>query len=120
MVNRFRVGSNRPTIRLTLHVSIVSPHPKSYSDPNWQKAMLDEYNALIRNNNWTFVPRQFGANIFCSIWLFKHKYVTDGSLSRYKARLVANGSSQQLDVDETFSPVFKPTIIHIVLSLVVS
>ncbi|GJW99734.1 ribonuclease H-like domain-containing protein, partial [Tanacetum coccineum] len=33
-----------------------------------------------------------------------------GTLSRYKARLVANGSTQlsSIDVDETFSPVFKP------------
>nr|GFA31982.1 hypothetical protein [Tanacetum cinerariifolium] len=38
------------------------------------------------------------------------------------ARLVANGSSQQqgIDVDETFSPVFKPPTIRTVLSLAVS
>ncbi|GKG17466.1 ribonuclease H-like domain-containing protein [Tanacetum coccineum] len=44
------------------------------------------------------------------------------TLSRYKAQLVANGSSQQLgiDFDETFSPVVKPTTIRTVLSLVVS
>ncbi|GKB78509.1 ribonuclease H-like domain-containing protein [Tanacetum coccineum] len=37
----------------------------------------------------------------------------DGTLSRYKARLVATGSSQQLgiDFDETFSPVVKPATI---------
>ncbi|GKE82439.1 ribonuclease H-like domain-containing protein, partial [Tanacetum coccineum] len=44
------------------------------------------------------------------------------TLSRYKARLVANGSSQQLgiDVDKTFSPVVKPATIRTVLSLAVS
>ncbi|GJX79317.1 ribonuclease H-like domain-containing protein [Tanacetum coccineum] len=43
-------------------------------------------------------------------------------LNIYKARLVANGSSQQLgiDCDETFSPVVKPATIHIVLSLALS
>ncbi|GJR82677.1 ribonuclease H-like domain-containing protein [Tanacetum coccineum] len=57
-----------------------------------------------------------------SMWLFKHKLHADRTLSRYKARLVANGSSQQLgvDFDETISPVVKPATICTVLSLAVS
>nr|GEU41280.1 ribonuclease H-like domain-containing protein [Tanacetum cinerariifolium] len=57
-----------------------------------------------------------------SMWLFKHKFLADGTLSCYKARLVANDSSQQLGVnfDETFSLVVKSATIHMVLSLVVS
>ncbi|GJW78576.1 ribonuclease H-like domain-containing protein [Tanacetum coccineum] len=45
-----------------------------------------------------------------------------GSFGCYKARLVANGSSQQLgvDFDETFSSVVKPATILTVLSLAVS
>nr|GEW02300.1 ribonuclease H-like domain-containing protein [Tanacetum cinerariifolium] len=56
------------------------------------------------------------------MWLFKHKFHADGTLSCYKAHLVANDSSQQLgvDFDETFSPVVKPPIIYTVLSLAVS
>nr|GEW97566.1 F-box domain-containing protein [Tanacetum cinerariifolium] len=56
------------------------------------------------------------------MWLFKYKFHADGTLSRYKARLIANGSSQQLgiDCDETFSPVVKLATICTVLSLTVS
>ncbi|GKD98247.1 ribonuclease H-like domain-containing protein [Tanacetum coccineum] len=84
--------------------------------------MLDEYNALIKNNTWVLVPRPSDANIVRSMWLFKLKHFADGSLSMYKARLVANGNSQQLDVDydETFSLVVKPAIIRSVLSLAAS
>ncbi|GKD61474.1 ribonuclease H-like domain-containing protein, partial [Tanacetum coccineum] len=48
-----------------------------------------------------------------------HKFHADGSLSRYKAQLVANGSSQQIgiDFDDTFSLVVKPVTIRTVLSL---
>ncbi|GJV50769.1 retrovirus-related pol polyprotein from transposon TNT 1-94 [Tanacetum coccineum] len=57
-----------------------------------------------------------------SMWLFKHKFHAGETLSRYKTRLVGNGSSQQLgiDCDETFSLVVKPATIHTVLSLAVS
>ncbi|GJW66126.1 ribonuclease H-like domain-containing protein [Tanacetum coccineum] len=56
------------------------------------------------------------------MWLYKHKYNADGSLSQYKARLVANGRNQQqgINCDETFSPVVKPATIRTVPSLVVS
>nr|GEU46677.1 ribonuclease H-like domain-containing protein [Tanacetum cinerariifolium] len=47
--------------------------------------------------------------------------ISSGTLSRYKARLVANGSIQLEAVDdETFSPVVKPDTILTVLSLAVS
>nr|GEY51889.1 retrotransposon protein, putative, unclassified [Tanacetum cinerariifolium] len=84
--------------------------------------MYDEYNMLVKNGTWLLVPRPACVNMVCSMWLFKHKFHANGTLSRYKARLVANGSSQQLgvDFDETFSPAVKPATIHTVLSLVVS
>ncbi|GJR48205.1 ribonuclease H-like domain-containing protein [Tanacetum coccineum] len=61
-------------------------------------------------------------NMVRSMWLFKHKFHADGTLSRYKARLVANSSSQQLrvDFDETFSPVVKLATVRTVLCLAVS
>ncbi|GJW71581.1 ribonuclease H-like domain-containing protein [Tanacetum coccineum] len=48
--------------------------------------------------------------------------MADGTLSRYKARLVVNSSTQLegVDVDETFSPVVKPGTIQTVLSLAAS
>nr|GEY90437.1 ribonuclease H-like domain-containing protein [Tanacetum cinerariifolium] len=84
--------------------------------------MFDEYNALIRNKTWTCVPRPEGANIVGCMWLFRHKVLADGTLSRYKARLVANGSMQVegVDVDETFSLIVKLGTIQTVLSLAIS
>nr|GEX27216.1 hypothetical protein [Tanacetum cinerariifolium] len=104
----------------------ISPLPKSsfiaLQNPHWNNAMHDEYNALVKNGTWILVPKPAGINLVRSIWLFKHKFYADGTLSRYKARLVTNGSSQQLgiDCDETFSPVVKPATIRTVLSLAIS
>ncbi|GKB39228.1 ribonuclease H-like domain-containing protein [Tanacetum coccineum] len=126
MVTRAKAGIFKLLERMNCHVTTTSPLPRSHvhalRDPNWKEAMLDEYNALITNGTWVLVPRPANVNVVHSMWLFKHKFNADGSLSRYKARLVANGRSQQqgIDCDETFSPVVKPATIRTVLSLAVS
>ncbi|GJR30291.1 ribonuclease H-like domain-containing protein [Tanacetum coccineum] len=126
MITRSQSGIVKPIERLSLHTSSLSPIPKSpfiaLKDPNWCNAMYDEYNALVKNGTWILVPRPSDVNLVRSMWLFKHKFHADGTLSRYKARLVANGSNQQhgVDFDETFSPVVKPATIRTVLSLAVS
>nr|GFC45714.1 ribonuclease H-like domain-containing protein [Tanacetum cinerariifolium] len=77
----------------------ISPIPKTpfvaLQNSHWHQAILDEYNALIKNGTWILVPKPAGVNMVRSMWLFKHKFHANGTLSRYKARLVANGSSQQ-------------------------
>ncbi|GJY55715.1 ribonuclease H-like domain-containing protein [Tanacetum coccineum] len=111
---------------MNCHVTTTLPIPRSYlhalRDPHWYKAMVDEYNALISNRTWALMPRPANVNVVRSMWLFRHKYNVDGSLSRYKARLVTNGHNQQqgIDCDETFSPVVKPATIRTVLSLAVT
>nr|GEX05109.1 ribonuclease H-like domain-containing protein [Tanacetum cinerariifolium] len=52
MVTRAQVGTIKPNPRFHAHTSHISPIPKytfiALSDPNWQDAMYDEYNALIK------------------------------------------------------------------------
>ena len=47
-------------------------------------------------------------------WVFKLKLNSDGSISRYKAKLVAKGFHQQVGVNfyETLCPVVKPADVH--------
>nr|GEX47081.1 ribonuclease H-like domain-containing protein [Tanacetum cinerariifolium]GEX47799.1 ribonuclease H-like domain-containing protein [Tanacetum cinerariifolium] len=126
MVTRSKVGIVKSNLKFSFHVSMPSPIPRLHTyalrETNWQHALLYEYNALISNGTWVLVPRSQNVNVVHSMWLFKHKFHADGSLSRYKARLFSNGRSQQqgIDYDETFSPVVKPATICIVLNLSIS
>ncbi|GKA09272.1 ribonuclease H-like domain-containing protein [Tanacetum coccineum] len=105
MVTRAQVGTVKPNPRFHGHTSHISPLPMSpsiaLSNPNWRDVMYDEYNALIQNSTWILVLKPPNVNMVRSMWLFRHKYHVDGSLSRYKARLVAN-VLHQIDVKNAF------------------
>ncbi|GKD82517.1 ribonuclease H-like domain-containing protein [Tanacetum coccineum] len=85
MITRSQVGMFKPNPRFHGHTSHISPLPKSpsvaLSNPRWRDAMYDEYNALIENGTWILVPKPPNVNVVRSMWLFRHKYHADGSLT---------------------------------------
>jgi hypothetical protein len=98
MTMRVKRGFWLSTDRLTLSATSVptlSPVPSSFRaalvDPNWCRAMEEEFAALIINNTWNLVPRSVGSNVITSKWIFKYKFNFDDSLERYKARRVLHG-----------------------------
>ena len=84
--------------------------------------MEDEYRALIKNNTWHLVPPKKGRNIIDCKWVYKIKRKADGTIDRYKARLVAKCFKQRyvIDYEDTFSPVVKAATVRTVLSIMVS
>jgi hypothetical protein len=126
MITRGKSGFFLPKQHFSLTATAISPIPATYrsalKDPNWYNAMLEEFNALMRNDTWSLVARPAGVNVVTGKWIFRHKFNSDGSLARYKARWVVRGFTQQhgVDYDETFSPVVKPATICTVLSLATS
>jgi len=67
--------------------------PRNYTEASkhscWQQVMKDELDALTTNNTWiiTFLPPDKTA-IGCR-WIYKIKHRYDGTIDRYKSRLVA-------------------------------
>jgi hypothetical protein len=84
--------------------------------------MNSEFDALLKNHIWRLVPASKAKNLVGCKWVFRIKRKTDGSIDRYKARLVTKGFHQQTGVDfsETYSPVIKPTTVRLVLSITLS
>ena len=91
-----------------------SPHKSK-----WQKAMEREMESLHSNEVWDLVKPPPNQKIVGSKWIFKRKVDVDGTVERYKARLVAQGCTQKfgLDYEETFSPVVRFESIRFVVAL---
>jgi hypothetical protein len=64
----------------------------------WKKAMVEEMDALDKNEAWDIVELPVGKKKFGSKWLFK-KFNAEGKVEKYKAWLVAKGYSQVEGID---------------------
>lgn len=56
--------------------------------------MKEEINALEKYSIWEIVPRPRDKKPLDYRWVYTVKYKADGSLERYKARLIAKGYTQ--------------------------
>ncbi|GJR03691.1 retrovirus-related pol polyprotein from transposon TNT 1-94 [Tanacetum coccineum] len=86
--------------------------------PRWVDAMQEELNQFYRNKVWTFVPLPYGKIAIGSKWVFRNKKDEHGIVTKNKARLVAQGYSQEEGIyyDETFAPVATMEAIRIFLA----
>jgi hypothetical protein len=84
--------------------------------------MVEEMDALDKNEAWDIVEFPAGRKSVGSKWLFKKNFNAQCKVEKYKARLVAKGYSQVegIDFGEIFCHVAKLTSIRFLLSIVVS
>ena len=75
----------------------------------WEEAMAREMESIHSNKVWELVEPPLNRKIVGSKWIFKQKRDAEGTVTQYKAQLVAQGCSQifGLDYEETFSPVVR-------------
>ena len=108
------------------NVAMIGADPKTFkqamasdSSEQWKKAMAKEIAALTEHETWKLVDLPSGANVVGCKWVYKTKRKANGEIDRHKARLVAQGYSQEegIDYNEVFAPVAKYKSIRTVLAI---
>lgn len=86
---------------------------------NWVDAMNSELDAFEANRTWEVTPLPLNRKHIGCKWIYKMKFKADGSIDKYKARLVILGYKQTYGIDyvETFAPVAKMTTVRAMLAV---
>jgi hypothetical protein len=115
-------ASSTKTTVLPSKISIPTTFAAAIASPqasDWRQAADSEINAIRSNNTYDLVPAPPGATILPCKWVFTIKNNPDGSIDRYKARLVVGGHRQRdgIDCSTTFAKTADMTSLRIFLAI---
>ncbi|GJR21901.1 putative ribonuclease H-like domain-containing protein [Tanacetum coccineum] len=87
-------------------------------DPSWIEAMQEELLQFKLQEVWTLVDLPNGKRAIGTKWVFRNKKDERGIVIKNKARLVAQGYTQEegIDYDEVFAPVARIEAIRLFLA----
>ncbi|GJS00496.1 putative ribonuclease H-like domain-containing protein [Tanacetum coccineum] len=91
---------------------------QALTDPSWIEAMQDELLQFKLQKVWTLVDLPYGKRAIGTKWIYRNKKDERGIVVRNKARLVAQGYTQEegIDYDEVFAPVARIEAIRLFLA----
>ncbi|GJQ98668.1 retrovirus-related pol polyprotein from transposon TNT 1-94 [Tanacetum coccineum] len=91
---------------------------QALTDPSWIEAMQDELLKFKLQKVWILVDLPYGKRAIETKWIYRNKKGEKGIVVRNKARLVAQGYTQEegIDYDEFFAPVARIEAIRLFLA----
>ncbi|GJR19298.1 putative ribonuclease H-like domain-containing protein [Tanacetum coccineum] len=91
---------------------------QALANPSWVEAMQEELLQFKLQKVWTLVDLPNGKRAIGTKWVFRNKKDERGIVVRNKARLVAQGYTQEegIDYDEVFAPVARIEAIRLFLA----
>ena len=97
--------------------------PKNFMEAKqskeWTRACIEEIESIEKNETWILSDLPCGVKPIGLKWIFKLKRNADGSINKYKSRLVAKGYVQRygVDFDEVFTRVARIETIRLLVNL---
>jgi hypothetical protein len=73
----------------------------SQEKDEWIKSIAEELGAIKSHNTWSVVKRDAAFNVLPFKWVFTIKRDQDGTIVRFKARIVVGGHRQKYGVNYT-------------------
>ncbi|GKA36968.1 zinc finger, CCHC-type containing protein [Tanacetum coccineum] len=92
---------------------------KSQDVAFWKEAINDEMDSIMGNNTWVLADLPPGCKPLGCKWIFKRKLKVDGTIEKFKARLVIQGFKQKSGIDyfDTYAPVARISIIRLLIAM---
>jgi hypothetical protein len=92
---------------------------KSRDSAFWKEAIDEEIGSIMENNTWVLSDLPPGCKPLGCKWIFKKKMKVDGTIDKFKARLVIQGFRQKEGIDyfDTYAPVARITTIRLLIAL---
>ncbi|GKB51124.1 zinc finger, CCHC-type containing protein [Tanacetum coccineum] len=104
----------------------VEDDPKTFDEAKksqdvafWKEAINDEMDSIMGNNTWLLADLPPGCKPLGCKWIFKRKLKVDGTIEKFKARLVIQGFKQKSGIDyfDTYATVARISTIRLLIAM---
>ncbi|GJZ21778.1 zinc finger, CCHC-type containing protein [Tanacetum coccineum] len=92
---------------------------KSQDFAFWKEAINDEMDSIMGNNTWVLADLPPSCKPLGCKWIFKRKLKVDGTIEKFKVRLVIQGFRQKSRIDyfDTYAPVARISTIRLLIAM---